>query len=260
MRLISICPSNTELLAYLDLTDQLVAVDDFSNWPDAVNHLPRLGPDLNIDMDKLEALSPDLVLASLSVPGMERNIEQLQVRNIPHIVLNPNSLYDIYEDLITVGEKTNCIAKAKQRAEEFKGEIAELKEQNKHSNKGLIYWEWWPKPIFTPGKTNWLTEVSEIVGGENCFASYEKPSVQVTWEEVVEKNPTHICMVWVGVKEERMNLAAITKREKASEIQAVKQNNLYILEEALFCRPSPRLVEGIKKLAMTLRDEQGTSN
>lgn len=252
MRIISICPSNTELLSYLGLTDQIVAVDDFSNWPEEINHLPRLGPDLNIDMDKLEALSPDLVLASLSVPGMERNIEQLQARNIPHIVLNPNSLDDISQDFITVGEKTNCLALAKQRAEEFKREIAQLKEQNKHSNQGLIYWEWWPKPIFTPGKTNWLTEVSEIVGGENCFASYEEPSIQVTWEEVVKRNPDHICMVWVGVKEERMKLSAITKRENATEINAVKNNKLYILEEALFCRPSPRLIEGIRKLSVTI--------
>ncbi|RXJ01842.1 cobalamin-binding protein [Anaerobacillus alkaliphilus] len=252
MRIISICPSNTELLAYLGLTDQIVAVDDFSNWPEEINQLPRLGPDLNIDMDKLELLAPDIVLASLSVPGMERNVEQLVARNIPHIVLNPNSLEDIYEDLLLVGEKTNITTEAKKRAEEFKNEIDLLRAKNKQANKGSIYWEWWPKPIFTPGKTNWLTEVSEIVGGENCFSIYDKPSVQVTWEEVIERNPDHICMVWVGVKENRMNLAAITKRERSNEINAVKENNLYILEEALFCRPSPRLIEGIRKLSETL--------
>lgn len=72
MRLISICPSNTELVAYLGLVDQLVGVDDFSDWPIAVKNLPQLGPDLSINMDALEALEPDLVLASLSVPGMEK--------------------------------------------------------------------------------------------------------------------------------------------------------------------------------------------
>ena len=55
MKLVSICPSNTELLAYLGLIDQLVAVDDFSDWPRSIHALPKLGPDLSIDMDKLES-------------------------------------------------------------------------------------------------------------------------------------------------------------------------------------------------------------
>lgn len=253
MRLISICPSNTELLAYLDLTEQLVAVDDFSDWPEEINSLPRLGSDLTIDMDKLEALKPDLVLASLSVPGMERNVEQLEKRNIPHIVLNPNSLQEIYEDLLTVGEKTNTSIRAKEVAENFLAEINYYKDLHKDDRKGLIYWEWWPKPIFTPGKYNWLTDVSEVIGGINCFSDYEKSSVQTDWASVIEKNPDHICMVWVGVKEDKMNLAALTKREKANQIKAVQNNNLYILEEALFCRPSPRIIDGIKKISSILK-------
>jgi iron complex transport system substrate-binding protein len=252
MKLISICPSNTELLAYLGLTDQIIAVDDYSDWPEQINKLPRLGPDLNINMEKLEELEPDLVLASLSVPGMERNVEQLKKRNIPHIVLNPNSLTDIYENLLFVGEKTGCIEKAEEIANQFKNEIEDYKEANKDKNLGSIYWEWWPKPIFTPGKTNWLTEVSEIVGGKNCFCHHDKASVQVTWEDVIANNPDHICMVWVGVKEEKMNIKHIMKRENAATITAIQNNTIYILEESLFCRPSPRLIEGIKNLSSIL--------
>ncbi len=254
MRLISICPSNTELLAYLGLTDKIIAVDDFSDWPKEIQNLPRLGSDLNIDMDKVEQLKPDLVIASLSVPGMERNIEQLEKRNIPHIVLNPNSLEDIYQDMLLVGKKMNIEEEANRVASKFLADIEALKQANQEKNRGRIYWEWWPKPIFTPGQTNWLTNISEIVGGENCFSDYKKASVQTTWEEVVQKNPDHICMVWVGVQENKMKLEAITKREKANEINAVQKNNLYILEESLFCRPSPRVIEGIKKLSKTLRE------
>lgn len=119
MRLISICPSNTELVAYLGLLDQLVGVDDFSDWPLAVKDLPQLGPDLSINMDALEALQPDLVLASLSVPGMEKNIEALQARNIPHIVFNANSLEGIAQDLHTLGKACGVEDRAKNIAESY---------------------------------------------------------------------------------------------------------------------------------------------
>ena len=91
MRVVSICPSNTEVLAYLGKLDVLVGVDDYSDWPKRVLDLPKVGPDLSIDMDKVEALQPDLILASLSVPGMEKNIEELDARKLPYIILNPNS-------------------------------------------------------------------------------------------------------------------------------------------------------------------------
>jgi len=86
MRIISICPSNTELLAYLGLTNDLIAVDDYSDWPQAVLTLPRVGPDLAIRMEEVEQLKPDLVVASLTVPGMEKNIEELERRKLPYII------------------------------------------------------------------------------------------------------------------------------------------------------------------------------
>src|SRR6478752_2697965 len=105
MKLISICPSNTELVGYLGLTSSLIAVDNYSDWPEEVSSLPRLGSDLNIDLDMVEALKPDLVLASLSVPGMERNIEELEKRKLPYVVYNPNSLEDIRQNLQDLGQR-----------------------------------------------------------------------------------------------------------------------------------------------------------
>ena len=59
MKLISICPSNTEILTYFDFENELIAVDDYSDWPSSIENLPRLGPDLSIDVDMLENLEPD---------------------------------------------------------------------------------------------------------------------------------------------------------------------------------------------------------
>lgn len=104
LKIVSLCPSNTELLAYLGRLDDVAAVDDSSDWPPEVKQLPNVGPDLHIDMDRVEALKPDLVVASLSVPGMERNVEELKRRGLPHLVLASNSLEDIANDLLQLGE------------------------------------------------------------------------------------------------------------------------------------------------------------
>lgn len=253
MRLISLCPSNTELLYYLNLIDDLVGVDDFSDWPQEVTHLPKLGPDLQIDMDKVEALKPDLVLASLSVPGMERNIESLQKRNIPHIVLNPQTLMDIQNDLLQVGELTDRKELARQVAESMGGFIKSYKElATTVQMKPNVYWEWWPKPVFTPGSVNWLTEISELAGSSNIYADQEVASYQTDWEDVRKRNPDVICMIWVGVKESKMNPDHIRRRPGWTETNAVKQDKIYVLEERLFCRPSPRLLDGLQKLAQLL--------
>ncbi|PKR78249.1 cobalamin-binding protein [Halalkalibacillus sediminis] len=256
MRIVSICPSNTEILAYLDLIDQLVGVDDDSDWPEEVNNLPRVGRDLNIDIDAVEDLKPDLVLASLSVPGMEKNIEALKNKDLPYIILDPNSLDEIAEDLLTVGRFTHSEEKAEQVYQDFHNEIEKYRSISQQIDAPKkIYWEWWPKPIFTPGRANWLSYISELAGAENVFASYEDASIQVEWEEVIDKNPDEICMVWVGVQEKKMNPQLIKKRNRSNEIKAIQDNKIHVLQEYLYCRPSPRLLEGLRRIAYQLHPE-----
>lgn len=253
MRVISICPSNTEILAYLGKTELLVGIDNFSDWPDSIMELPKLGPDLSIDMDKVAALEPDLVLASLSVPGMEKNIEALEEKKLPYIILNPNSLEEIAADIKKVAKALNCEVLGEDKAKAFISKIEDFRTKaTGRVNKPTLYWEWWPKPIFTPGGVNWLTEISELAGAENVFATEDMASVQTDWEDVKQRNPDHICMVWVGVKEEKMNPDLVRKRPGWDEMKAIKDNTIHVLPESLFCRPSPRLLEGLQTLVDTI--------
>ncbi|MRX73198.1 ABC transporter substrate-binding protein [Bacillus lacus] len=257
MRLLSLCPSNTELAAFLGLMPHLAGVDDFSDWPQDVNKLPRLGPDLSIDMDRVEALKPDLVLASLSVPGMERNIEELEKRRIPHVILNPQSLNDIAADLLTVGKLTSTDEKALEAVKQYNGYLDAFREFSKGiPKKTRIYIEWWPNPIFTPGRTNWLTEICDLAGAENIFSDVHLASVQTSWADVRVRNPEHIGLAWVGVQQSRMNPAHVLKRENSGEVDAVQNGRISLLEEELYCRPSPRLLYGLEKLAHLLHPEE----
>ncbi|TRM11820.1 cobalamin-binding protein [Lentibacillus cibarius] len=249
MRIVSICPSNTEIMAYLEQTDLLVGVDDYSDWPVEMQQLPKVGRDLSIDMDKVEALHPDLILASLSVPGMEKNIEVLNERKLPFVTLNPNSLEEIADDIETVGNALGLKNLGKEKAATFRTEIAAFREQaSLKRERPSLYWEWWPKPVFTPGGLNWLTEISELAGARNIFDTENEANVQTTWDDVKWRNPDHICMVWVGVQESKMRPELVKKRPGWSEMNAIQNDRIHVLEESLFCRPSPRLLSGLRKL------------
>lgn len=234
LKLISICPSNTEIIELLGLTNQLIAVDDFSDWPAQVKDLPQLGPDLSIDIDAIEALNPDLVLASLSVPGMEKNVEALQQRKIPHLVLNACSLDEIIEELVLVGRACHCEEKARQVAHSYHAKIEELQKIARTLDKQpSLYWEWWPNPIFTPGGTNWLTEISELVGATNLFKDVELASVMTDFEDVRLRNPDYILLAWVGVSFDRINPKVVEKRTGWTELEAWKKQRIHKMEEWL---------------------------
>ncbi|MED3661770.1 cobalamin-binding protein [Ureibacillus sp. FSL K6-8385] len=257
MKLISICPSNTELAGYLGLTSSLVGVDDYSDWPEEIEQLPRLGGDLNIDMDQVEKLEPDLVLASLSVPGMERNIEELEKRNIPYVIVpNPKTLAEVGECLLFVGEVTNTLDEAKRIYRVFEEHLEKYRNLSKQvEHPKNVYFEWWAKPIFTPGASNWLTELAELAGGRNIFEDFREANVQTDWEEVKRRNPDVFCVAWVGVQTGKINPKVIFKRPGIQEIKAIQNNEFHILEEALFCRPSLKLLQGLTKLAAILHPQ-----
>jgi iron complex transport system substrate-binding protein len=256
MRLISICPSNTELAIFLGLKENLVALDDFSDWPEDLSHLPRLGPDLSINMDLLETYKPDMVLASLSVPGMEKNVNELIKRNIPHLVFDPQSFQDIALNLATLGKATGKEKEAVLAIEKYQNILDTYKAIAATIQKPkTVYFEWWPNPIFTPGKINWLTELSQLAGAKNIFDDVDLASVQTTWEDVYRRNPEHICLSWVGVKQSRMKREHVLKRKGASDLQAVQNDHIHLLEESLFCRPSTRLLVGLQNLAYLLHPD-----
>jgi iron complex transport system substrate-binding protein len=186
------------------------------------------------------------------VPGMEKNVEELEKRNIPHVVYNPQSLADIQSNVLDLGRRTDRMSEANQivnwMAEETKNYERISQTLN---NRKKVYFEWWPKPVFTPGKVNWLTEIASLAGGQNIFEDVELASVQTTWDDVVNRKPDMIGMVWVGVRTDRMQPSHIQKRVGWEILQA-HQTEIVKLEEDLFCRPSPRLVMGLKRLAALL--------
>ena len=256
-RIVSLCPSNTEVLHALGLLPRVVGVDDWSDWPAEVARLPRVGPDLGVDLDRVEALQPDLVLASLSVPGMERNVTRLRERGLPHLVLDPRSLEDLWENLRLVARVCGVTTRAELAISGLQERVRQVAEQrDPRRPRPRLYWEWWPRPLFAPGKRNWLTSISELAGCESVTGHVDADAARPTPDEIRDADPDWILLAWTGVRREKVRPEVLLRRPGWSELRAVREGRVRIVEEGLFCRPSPRLIDGLEELAHLTGDRR----
>jgi iron complex transport system substrate-binding protein len=250
MRLISLTCSNTEIVWSLGCLKLLVGVDSHSDFPAQVAHLPRVGPDLQIDLEKVEALKPDLVLASLSVPGMERVVEGLAERQIPHLVFDPQTLQDVFDNITQVANLLGVSRQGQKVVQDMQRTIAQAGGSLPHwVRPPKVMVEWWPRPIIAAGRHSWVTQMLEALGAESAFAHLPVRSKPLTLTEVVEAQPDLITVSWCGVKKLRPEVVLSRKLE----IPALQHGQVFALEEAYLGRPGPRLAEGVKKLAEQLR-------
>src|SRR6266496_3600284 len=91
-RIVAIAPSNTEILHALGLGRRIVGVDHWSDYPPRVRHLPQIGSDLRVDIARVVALAPDVVVASLHVPGMEDNLPAFEQAGLPYVAVGGRGL------------------------------------------------------------------------------------------------------------------------------------------------------------------------
>ncbi len=260
LRIASLCPSNTEILAALGLLPYLVGVDNYSDYPSSgLQNVPRLGPDLQINMDKLKSLNPDLTIASLSVPGMDRIVNQLQETGISHIVLSPHRFNDIFAEMRSVAAACQPFVNRRHLEEiiaSYEKRVARIATVTAQClPQPRLYWEWWGNPIFSPAKGNWLTELSELAGAQNIFATVEGDQIRDDGTQVVVANPDYFLAVWTGIAQQKVPLEKIKNRPGWSSLQSFREGRFFILSEGLYCRPSPRLVDGLEQLALLIHPE-----
>ncbi len=255
MRVVSLNCSNTEIVCGLGCGDYLVGVDSDSDYPpDAIDGLPRVGRDLDIEIDKVRALKPDLVLASLTVPGHEKVIENLKRAKLNYIAPEPISLNDIYRDIRDIARCLNV----ENRAEAIVAELQTQMPLVERTKNPSILVQWWPNPVISPGTESWVHDLIHLVGAQNPLADRQVKSTPLSDEEVAELNPDAIVISWCGVKTEKYRPEIIYRNENFSEISAIKNKRIYCVPEAFLGRPSQRIVEGYRSLgiiANQLNDE-----
>ena len=253
MRVVSLTCSNTEIVASIGCADLLVGIDDYSDYPPAVvAELPRVGRDLNIDVEKVAKLKPDLVLASLTVPGHEEVVEGLQSAGLPYIVLEPVRLDDVYRDILHIGELLAASKNAQRCVSQMQQKLSSAVQPNPvHS----LMIQWWPKPVIAPGKLSWTEDLLEAAGLINPIGNREVKSTPLTDEEVLELNPDAVAISWCGVQHDKYRPKVVYRNSNWQNTNFVRNKHVFTIPEAYLGRPSPRLVDGyteLKKIASHL--------
>jgi iron complex transport system substrate-binding protein len=239
------------MIEALGCFDRVLACEDSSDWPASVANIERLGPDLNPDLDRVAALKPDLVVSSLSVPGMERVVTGLRARSLPQVVLAPRSIADVLAEVELLGRYLHSPDSAASVRAEMQAEVERL-EAALEGEPTPVYLEWWPRPMFTPGADCYSNELIRLAGGINVFADERGSSLEVNAQDVVARQPAVCFVSWCGVRPDKLDPQNLVERPGLETLEAARQGQVFRLDEAFSGRPGPRMLEASRIMARAI--------
>ena len=245
-RVLSHTCSNTEIVCALGCADRIVAIDtDSDHPPEIVASIPKLGRDLDLDVDAAIALQPDLVLTSLTVPGHERIVEALQAAGLRCIVIDPLSLEDVFDSIRVIADALGVSERGAALVAEMQAAMPAVAPA---PDAPRVLVEWWPKPVIGAARRSWVHDLIERAGGRNLLADSDLKSATLEVPEAQRLAPQIVVMSWCGVKEEKYRADVVLRREGWEDVPAVRGERVYPITEAFLGRPGPRLVDGYRAL------------
>ncbi len=249
MRIISLAPSNTEILYALGAGDQIVGVTTFCDYPPEAKAKTKVGGWVNVDYDAIKSLEPDIVVTSTVV--QEKVAEKCRELGFNVLHLDPKNLSEVFETVQRLGQLTGTQSSADlitQRMRLKIDEISRLTEGVK--TRPRVYAEEWHRPPFVCG--NWIPELISAAGGTGLIEGGR--SREVTVEEIQRFDPHYMIVTWCGFGE-RAQVDVIKFREGWEEVYAVKNDRIFVFDDSYLNRPGPRLVDGLEMLARTIHPE-----
>ncbi len=254
MRVVAHTCSNTEIVCALGCAAQLVAVDSDSDFPpEIVRALPRLGRDLELDVDAVRRLAPDLVLTSLTVPGHERIVAALRSAGLHCLVVDPLSLEDVFASIRSIAQALGVAERGVQLAQRMQTAMPAV---TVTPDAPRILVEWWPKPVIGAARQSWVHDLIERAGGRNVLAQVADKSAAVTIDALAAP-PDAIVMSWCGVPVDKYRAEIVLRRDGWGAVPAVRAGRVHAISEAYLGRPGPRLVEGYRALRRLIAAPDG---
>lgn len=248
-RIVSMLPSLTESVCALGQCGRLVGVDRYSNWPNAIGQLPKLGGGLDPNIEAIVALKPDVVLIASS----SRAITQLASLGITVVALEPKVHADVQRVLTTLGQILDIPIEfgAKRIWSEIDAAMTAAEKSIPTKAKGAqVYFEVNAAP-YAAGQESFIGETLTRLGAKNIIPKGLGPFPKINLEFVVRANPDVIMVSQQGV-------AAMDKRPGWAAMRAIREKHVCVFssdEDDILVRAGPRMAQAAQLMANCLRDK-----
>lgn len=240
VRIVSLAPSATSILCAIGARRQIVGVTKWCADVGPVANLPKLGDCWTLDIERVLALKPTLVIGS--IPYKRETVAKLLEQPLTFLAMNPRTLADIEADIRLLGRITACeIASQNLVAKMRKDFRAIEKKAKQHPLRPRVYCETWPNPrISSPP---WVAELVKIAGGEMVVQAGKR----VTDEEVAAAQPDVIVLAWAATGE-RADPRKAYEVPAWKTVPAIRNSRVHVVKDELLNTPGPPLVAGAREL------------
>jgi len=243
-RIVTLAPHLAEIAFAAGAGSRLVGVSSFSRHPAEAERLPMVASYGRVDIERLIALRPDLVLAWRS-GNSALQIERLERIGIRVFVTEVRALADIPRIVRVVGALAGSVDVAEARALQFENEISDLRKRYAAERRVAVFLEIWHAPTLTVNGVHLISDALRLCGGRNVFAVAKPLTPLVSREQILDARPEAI--VTGGVANEA------TEAWKGLEpVPAVRNRRIYSVDPDLLHGQGPRLLEGVRALCQRL--------
>ena len=251
-RIISLAPHITENLYAAGAGGYIVGVSDYSDYPPEAKRLAHVGNYANLDLEAIIAKRPDLVIAWEGGSSVA-HLAKLRALGLPLFISQPRKIEDIASNIERFGELAGTSASAAAAARAFRARHAELRSRYANRPPVRTFYQIWNQPLATVNGEQLISNVMQLCGAENIFASLPLLAPTVTLEAVLAANPEAI--VASGMDESRPEWLDMWWRWK--ELTASARGNLFFIPPDIINRHTPRLLDGAQMLCAHMETARG---
>lgn len=244
-RVISLSPHLTELLFAVGAGTQLVGVDSASDYPPAARKIPRIGDFSRVNLERVLAAKPDLVVA-WSGGNRAVDIHQLKRLGLPVLLTDARRLEDVDRLLRLLGQATGHAENGEAAADRFSRRLRAMRlDQPSRDTPLAVFYQVWDRPLMTVGGSHWISDALVLCGGRNVFDDIASASPVVSREAVLLRAPEAV----VGGRDAP---GLLHQWQRFAALPAVKNNGFVRVDADLLHRPTPRLLDGVEALCAAL--------
>ena len=280
-RVLSLLSSTTENIYALGCGDRLVGRSHECDYPEEVSELPICTiPKFNVDGTSrevddevkslvqsalsiyyineklLKELKPDIIftqsqceVCAVSVSDVENALKNITGLSSRVISVEPNSVEDIFNDILTIAEILNVRKKGKELVELIKAKIDSTEKIVYQKSSPSVAAIEWIDPLMAAG--NWVPQLIKVAGGKNLFGEAGKHSPWMKYNDLVEQDPEIIIVMPCGydIKKSLIEIKTLESKKGWGSLKAVRNRNVYITDgNQFFNRPGPRIIESLEIL------------